>query len=96
MKRRCSLEVIRDVCIGGAGHFLGHAETLNRMESDYFYPALADRRTPQEWASADDGDLLERARQRTAEMLAAPHPMHISPETDRDIRARFPIYLNSN
>ena len=38
-----SLEVIRDVCIGGAGHFLGHAETLNRMESDYFYPALADR-----------------------------------------------------
>ena len=91
-----SLEVIRDVCIGGAGHFLGHAETLNRMESDYFYPALADRRTPQEWASADDGDLLERARQRTAEMLAAPHPMHISPETDREIRARFPIYLNNN
>ena len=60
------------------------------MESDYFYPALADRRTPQEWANADDGDLLERARQRTAEMLAAPHPMHISP-ADRDIRARFDI-----
>jgi trimethylamine--corrinoid protein Co-methyltransferase len=88
-----SLEVIRDVCVGGPGHFLGHDQTLNRMESDYYYPALADRRTPQEWAAAPDRDLLEKARARTAELLAAPPPSHIPEEVDAEIRARFPIRL---
>jgi trimethylamine--corrinoid protein Co-methyltransferase len=88
-----SLEVIREVCIGGPGHFLGHDQTLNRMESDYYYPPLADRRTPQEWVVAPDKDLLEKARARTAELLASPPSGHISPELDADIRARFPIRL---
>jgi len=64
---------------------------MNRMESDYFYPALADRRTPQEWATAPDKDLLERARQRTQELLAHPAPSHIPKDVDRDIRQHFPI-----
>ena len=88
-----SLEVIRDVCVGGAGHFLGHAQTLNRMESDYYYPPLADRRTPQEWAAAPDKDLLEKARVRTQELLAAPLPSHIPAEIDAEIRKRFPIHV---
>lgn len=86
-----SLETIRDVCVGGPGHFLGHDQTLGRMESDYYYPALADRRTPQEWGSAPDKDLLARARERTSELLSQPVPSHISPELDEAIRARFPI-----
>ncbi len=86
-----SLETIRDVCVGGPGHFLAHDQTLNRMESDYYYPAMADRRTPQEWAAATDRDLLERARQRTRELLAAPDPGHIPDRLDAEIRARFPI-----
>lgn len=89
-----SLETIRDVCIGGPGHFLGHDQTLSRMESDYFYPALTDRRTPQEWAEAEDKDLLARARARTRELLAAPHPSHIPDEIDAEIRRRFPIHLD--
>lgn len=89
-----ALEVIRDVCVDGPGHFLGHDQTLGRMQSDYFYPVLADRRTPQEWATADDRDLMERARQRTRELLAEPHPSHLPPEVDAEIRAKFPIRLN--
>ena len=88
-----SLETIRDVCLGGPGHFLGEAQTLERMQSDYFYPALSDRRTPQEWAGALDKDLLERARARTRELLDGPHPDHLPPEIDAQIRARFPIRL---
>lgn len=88
-----SLETIREVCVGGPGHFLGHGQTLERMQSDYFYPALADRRTPQEWVGAGDKDLLARARERTRALLAAPPPQHIPPEIDREIRARFPIRL---
>ncbi|MEM7224511.1 MAG: trimethylamine methyltransferase family protein [Pseudomonadota bacterium] len=89
-----SLEAIREVCIGGPGHFLGHGQTLDRMQSDYFYPALADRRTPQEWAEATDKDLLFRARERTRELLAAPPPDHITPQIDSEIRSRFPIHLH--
>ncbi len=87
-----SLESIRDVCVGGPGHFLGHDQTMNRMESDYFYPALADRRTPQEWATAPDKDLLDRARQRTQELLDNPAPSHITKEIDREIRRQFPVW----
>lgn len=86
-----SLETIRDVCVGGPGHFLGHDQTIQRMESDYFYPAMADRRTPQEWAVAKDKDLLERARIRTRELLSNPKPTHIPDEIDADIRKHFPI-----
>ncbi len=91
-----SLETIRDVCVDGPGHFLGHNQTIRRMESDYFYPAMADRRTPQEWVEAPDKDLLERARLRTEEMLAHPAPTHIPHEIDRDIRQRFPIRALEN
>lgn len=88
-----SLETIRDVCVGGPGHFLGHGQTLSRMESDYFYPAMADRRTPQEWEAAPGKDLLERARARTRELLSAPLPSHIPPEADAEVRRLFPIRL---
>lgn len=90
-----SLETIRDVCIDGPGHFLGHPQTIGRMQSDYYYPQLSDRTTPLEWSDRGAPDLLENARQRTSELLAAPHPTHISAEIDRKIRARFPIQLPS-
>ena len=79
--------------LDGPGHFLGHGDTLARMQSDYFYPALADRRTPQEWAASEETDLLARARARTRELLEAPWPEHIPAEVDAAIRARFPIRL---
>ena len=88
-----SLETIREVCVGGPGHFLGHDQTLALMQSDYFYPALGDRSTPQEWDKNDRKDLLAEARLRTREILAGPPPRHISPEVDTAVRARFPIRL---
>ena len=86
-----SLETIRDVCAGGPGHFLVHNQTLSRMESDYLYPALVDRCTPQKWAGAPEKDLLERARERTRELLSNSRPGHISDELDHAIRRRFPV-----
>ena len=88
-----SLQVIKDVCVDGPGHFLGHDQTLGRMQSDYFYPDLADRRTPQDWADQGAPDLLEQARLKTRELLAEPPPQHIPAEIDADIRRRFPIRL---
>ena len=88
-----SLDTIREVCVGGPGHFFGHGQTIARMQPDYYYPALADRRAPQEWAAATDRDLLERARERTRNLLAAEPPDHLPAEIDAEIRARFPIRL---
>ena len=88
-----SLETIRQVCLEGPGHFLGAEQTLQRMQSDYYYPALGDRRTPQEWAAENDADLLARARRRTRELLAEPAPAHIPPEIDAEICKLFPIRL---
>ena len=79
--------------VDGPGHFLGHDQTLGRMQSDYFYPDLADRRTPQDWADQGAPDLLEQARLKTHELLAEPPPQHIPEEIDADIRRRFPIRL---
>lgn len=88
-----AFDVIREVCVGGPGHFLGAGQTLDRMQSDYYYPALADRRTPQDWGSEKPEDLQAQARARTRDLLAKPAPTHISPEIDRSIRLDFPIYL---
>lgn len=88
-----AFDVVRDVCIKGPGHFLGHDQTLNKMQSDYFYPATADRRTPQEWHDDGAKDLLDIARQKTEQILNAQVPAHISEETDAAIRAKFPIHL---
>ena len=88
-----AFDVIKDVCLDGPGHFLGHDQTLERMQSDYFYPDLADRRTPQEWSDQGSDDLLERARERTREILAAPPPDHVPADVDRSIRQNYPIRL---
>ncbi|MEM7424851.1 MAG: trimethylamine methyltransferase family protein [Pseudomonadota bacterium] len=88
-----SLETIREVCVGGPGHFLGHDQTLARMQSDYYYPALGDRTTPQEWAVKDEKDILAEARERTREILEGPRPDHIPREIETEIRKRFPVRL---
>lgn len=88
-----SLNVIKDVCVDGPGHFLGHDQTLNRMQSDYFYPQTSDRNTPLEWAEKGAPDLLEQAREKTKELLSRPAPDHIDPDIDKQIRQRFPIKL---
>ena len=44
-----SLKVFRDVCLDGPGHYLGHAQTLSLMQTEYVYPDLSDRSSPKEW-----------------------------------------------
>ena len=87
------LEAIREACIGGPGHYLGSAQTLQRMQSDYVYPALADRTSPKEWAERGKPDLISRATARKREILAERAAARFDPATDAAIRARFAIHL---
>ena len=88
-----AIEAMREVCLGGPGHYLGVGETLARMETDYVYPAFGDRTSPKEWEENDRPDLIENARARKEELLAMPSKAALDPVVDQDIRARFPIKL---
>jgi trimethylamine--corrinoid protein Co-methyltransferase len=87
-----SLEVIEQA-VNGAGHFLGHPQTLELMESEYVYPEIGDRSTPDEWEAGGAQPLRERARARAKAILAEHYPANLDPKVDAELRARFPIRL---
>lgn len=88
-----AIEAMREVCMGGPGHYLGVGETLARMETDYVYPFHGDRTSPKEWEENAKPDLIEGARLRKETMLAEPSRAALDPILDAQIRAQFPIKL---
>ena len=87
-----ALDAIREVA-GGEGHFLGREETLARMQSDFVYPDLADRRGIDEWEANGAPDIRGTAIERTRELLRQSPPRHLPEEIDAAIRSRFDIRL---
>ncbi len=88
-----SFDNIKEVCERGEGHYLGSDRTLKVMQSEYIYPEFSDRTSPTVWADAGKPVMLELAKLKRDELLAAPHPKHISDEVDAEVRKRFPIRL---
>ncbi len=87
-----SFEVIRDVVLGD-GHFLAQSQTLERMQRDYFYADIIDRRSFAEWRDGGGGDMRSRARLRVRAILSAHYPRYIDAQRDKEIRAAFDIRL---
>ena len=88
-----SLDVMREVCLDGPGHYLGHAQTLGLMQSEYIYPALGDRTSPKEWAEVGKPDLIEAATIRKEAILSKPSSAAFPSDLDTRIRERFNIHL---
>jgi len=88
-----SFETIRDVCLNGPGHFLGSEQTLKLMETEYIYPVVGDRRSPNEWIENGKLDATDRASRKVKEILARHYPHHISEVIDDQIRADGPVRL---
>ncbi len=88
-----SVEVIREACIEGPGHFLGHPQTLARMQTDYIYPLVGDRTSPKEWIEQGSTTVIDRAVKKTREILASHFPRHVPDAIDCEVRARLPIRL---
>ena len=86
------LDNIREA-VAGEGHFLGQADTLARMSSDFVYPQLADRRSPAQWEQAGSLDIRTVARERTKQVLATHFPTHLGPEVEAALRAGWDIRL---
>ncbi len=87
-----STNVIADV-VRGPGHFLGHAQTLSMMQSEYVYPDVGNRLSPDDWVDAGARSIIDVAHQRVQATLAEPGPVHLTPETEQRIRDNFDIRL---
>ncbi|MBM3525952.1 MAG: trimethylamine methyltransferase [Alphaproteobacteria bacterium] len=81
-------EVVR-----GEGHFLGQPQTLARMQTDFLYPRIADRRSPAEWEAAGAEDIRRVANRRAREILATHVPRHLDPALVAELRRRFDLRL---
>jgi trimethylamine--corrinoid protein Co-methyltransferase len=92
-EERLSFETIRDVCLNGPGHFLGSDQTLQLMQTEYLYPAVGDRRSPNEWTEQGSLDVLQRAAAKVQDILAHHYPAHIPEAVDAAIRREFPVRL---
>jgi len=77
--------------VRGEGHFLRQEQTLNLMRSEYDYPKLADRLTPNVWEEAGSLDIRAQAGMRVQEILSSHYPDYIDPAVDKKIRDRFKI-----
>lgn len=93
-----SLDVIDAVCRGrggepAAGHYLGTAQSLALMHTEYYYPHTGDRQRRGDWEEAGSQSMWERARRRARAILSSHQPDPIPAQIDAAIRERFPIVL---
>ena len=89
-----SLDVFRDVCIDGPGHYLGFKQTLSLMQSEYIYPDLADRSGPKEWEEQGKPVLVNEARAKVTAILAQGDTEVLDAEIDARLLARFDLPLD--
>lgn len=82
---------LTEAVVTGDGHYLGEAQTLELMRSEYVYPSLGDRASVDEWVAAGEPSLWDRAHQRVTDIMASGRPGHLSLAAERAIRDRFPI-----
>jgi trimethylamine--corrinoid protein Co-methyltransferase len=87
-----SIEAMKQVCLGGPGHYLGSDQTLALMQTEYIYPTVGNRMSPKEWAEAGKPQLLDRAIARKNSILAKAGSQ-IDPAVDAAIRAAYNIHF---
>lgn len=87
-----SIEAMKQVCLGGPGHYLGSEQTLRLMQTEYVYPSIANRMSPKEWGEAGKPQLLDAAIRRKNQILAKAGN-RIDPEIDQAIRDKYAIYF---
>lgn len=88
-----SIEAMKQVCLEGPGHYLGHDQTLALMQSEYVYPELSDRLSPNAWEELGKSDIVARAAERKNEILENSKEPLFEPHVDAAIREAFKIHI---
>jgi trimethylamine--corrinoid protein Co-methyltransferase len=87
-----SVDTIDQVCRND-GHYIGAQQTLDLMNTEYYYPHTGDRSTRDQWEQRGAVDMRTKARQRAAQILETHQPDPIDPQVDRAIQKRFNILM---
>jgi len=87
-----SYEVIERTVLG-PNHYLGAAQTLSLMQTEYLYPKLGDRSSLSDWEFRGSPDLLGLAAQRVREIMGSHYPQHLGGELDARLRSRHDIRI---
>ncbi len=87
-----SVDIIDEVC-RGAGHYLGTQQSLELMNTEYYYPHTGDRQAREQWEAEGGLDMWTRACQKAKQILETHEPDRVPPEVDAAIRERFEILL---
>lgn len=88
-----ALESMAEVT-SGPNHFLGHDQTLNSMQSHYYYPEVSDREPPETWEEQGSRTSWDLLKTRTTEILNDHYPSYIDRKIDEQIRSKYPILLD--
>ncbi|MEM7259192.1 MAG: trimethylamine methyltransferase family protein [Pseudomonadota bacterium] len=88
-----SIQTMKDVCIDGPLHYLGHQQTMQLMQKEYLYPDIGDRNSPKEWYEKNRPDLLTEATAKVNNILDTYYPAHIPTAIDDKLREDFNILL---
>ena len=86
------LDMIEAVATG-PGHYLGEAQTLALMKSEYAYPRLGDRLSIDDWVEAGERTIWDLAVARVSDIMTDA-PTHLSLEREAAIRERHDIKLD--
>ncbi len=87
-----SIDLIKETATG-AGHYLAAEQTMALMETEFHYPELADRASPQDWMDTGCVTMWDKATLKVEQVLAEHQPWYIDKKTDRQLRDSFPVYL---
>ena len=87
------VDMIREVCLSGPGHYLGHEATLRQMKDGFHYPSLSDRSGMNDWLESGSRSILDHAAARARRILDSHFPAHVCAAADAEVRARFDILL---
>ena len=90
-----SVDVIK-ATVAGAGHYLGSPQTMSLMETEFDYPQLADRQSPQDWIAGGAATLWDRACEKAQQTLDNHRPYYIDTRTDRWLRDHYSVRLDIN
>ena len=88
-----SLETMSQVCLQGPGHYLGSAQTMQLMQTEYVYPNVGNRMSPKEWQEAEKPQLIATVKARKAAILQQA-TRQITPDVDAQIRQCWSMYFH--
>ena len=79
--------------VNGDGHYLGEAQTIELMKTEYVYPTLSDRQSVTDWLDSGGENIWQRAQRRVDELLRNRVSAHLPLSAENKIRATFDIKL---